>query len=61
MPKRTPIQKGRPLNPEGQRMHIKMDPDLKRRIALCAIHDRTTYHVIVAHALRAYLDKRGVR
>jgi len=60
MPKK-PIQKGRPLNPEGQRMHIKVSPDLKRRVALCAITDSVSYHEVVALALRAYLDKRGIR
>ena len=60
-PPQRPIQKGRPMNPEGERMHVKMSPDLKRRVALCAITDSVTYHHVIATAVSAYLDKRGVR
>ena len=53
--------KGRPTNLKTPRMHVMVPPDLKRRLALCAINDGVSYHVIIAQALNDYLTKRGVK
>ena len=52
---------GRPVNPRASRMHVQIDPDLKRRTIICAANDGIPFHQVLDTALRGYLDKRGIR
>ena len=52
---------GRPVNPLASRMHVQIDPDLKRRVIIRAANDGIPFHKVLAAALRAYLSKRRVR
>ena len=52
---------GRPVNPLASRLHVQIDPDLKRRANICAATDSVSFHKVLDAALRAYLSKRGIR
>ena len=51
---------GRPVNPTVARLHIRLDPDLKRKVLICAATDGVPFHKVIDEALRAYLRKRGI-
>lgn len=52
---------GRPANPRASRMHVQIDPDLKRRAIIRATNDGVPFHRMLGAALRAYLRTRGNR
>jgi len=56
-----PRRGGRPINPTLARLHVRLDPALKRRLAIAAATDGVAVHQVLAAALRAYLTKRGIR
>ena len=40
---------------------MKIDPDVKRRVIICAANDGIPFHKVLDAALREYVTKRGVR
>jgi predicted HicB family RNase H-like nuclease len=52
---------GRPANPRAARVNVVIDPDVKRRVIICAATDGVSLHRVVDRALRQYLDRRGVK
>ena len=55
------MSRGRPINATVARLHVRLDPALKRRLAICAATDGVAVHRVLEIALRAYLTKRGIR
>ena len=56
-----PRKGGRPVNPRAPRMHVRIEPDLKRRAIICAANDGVPFHQVLDVALRQYLTKRRIR
>ena len=52
---------GRPVNPILPRMHVQIDPDVKRRMIICAANDGISFHRVLDAALQAYLKRRGIK
>jgi hypothetical protein len=52
---------GRPVNTRATRLHVQIDPDLKRRAVICGANDGVPFHRVLDEALRRYLDARGVK
>jgi len=52
---------GRPANPRAKRMHVVVDPDLKRRMLIAAANLGLPFHKVLDLALRRYLDREGVQ
>jgi hypothetical protein len=52
---------GRPANPVAKRMHVVIDPDVKRRVIIAAANLGIPFHKVLDLALRRYLDREGVQ
>jgi hypothetical protein len=52
---------GRPANPRAKRMHVVVDPDLKRRMLIVAANLGIRFHEVLDRALRQYLDALKVK
>ncbi len=48
---------GRPVNTEGMRLHVRMDPALKRRMVIRAAQDGLAVHELIERAVREYLRR----
>lgn len=48
---------GRPANPQSRRMHVWVDPTVKRRIIRCAVERGVSLRAVVDTALRQYLTR----
>jgi predicted HicB family RNase H-like nuclease len=52
---------GRPANPESRRMHVWVEPAVKRRIVRAAVRNGVPLQEVVGTALREYLTKLRVK